>query len=132
MFSGHGGFNLNVRAAQMLSDILYICSTILLVSLYVPQLWKTWSTGEVKSFSIPTILMRLVANALICAYGAIERLPMLLVSSSVVVLGEFILLLMCVVGTNLIFKQSAPSHVQSNGKRGEQVCVQPPRGDLHD
>ena len=59
----------------------------------VPQLWKTWKTKDVSSFSVYTMLMRILTNLAWIIYGVMEADILILVMSVEVVFSELLLLL---------------------------------------
>lgn len=59
----------------------------------VPQLYKTWKTKEVESFSVYTILLRIFIHFAWITYGFMEADVLIVVMSVEVLLSEALLLL---------------------------------------
>ena len=79
---------------EVLSDVLLLGATALLMMLYVPQIWKTYTSKEVEAFSMKTMVMRAIANVLVICYGGLQNLPVIIVSASAVVCAEMVMISM--------------------------------------
>ena len=64
------------------------------VLLNVPQLWRTYRTRDVASFSTLTMLLRIVASGCWGLYAILLDEPLLLASAAVTTASELALLLM--------------------------------------
>ena len=77
---------------EFAADVLLFCATALIMTLYVPQIWKTLRTKNVSGFSTKTIVMRTLSNACVAAYGFLLGLPIIVASATVVVIAELVML----------------------------------------
>ena len=59
----------------------------------VPQLWKTWRTKDVESFSVYTMLMRILINIAWIIFGIMENDVLIIAMSIEVMFCELLLLL---------------------------------------
>jgi len=73
-------------------DIPLTISFILTLFVNLPQLWKTWKTKDVESFSIYTIVMRLLTQIAFAIYGFMEADVIIIIMSIEVFCCELILL----------------------------------------
>ena len=74
------------------ADILLFCATVLIMTLYVPQIWKTYRTKNVSGFSTKSMVMRTASNLCVIGYGSLQGLPVIVASASVVVVAEVIMI----------------------------------------
>ena len=74
-------------------DIPLLISFVLTIFVNLPQLWKTWKTKDVSSFSIYTIVLRLLIQISFGIYGFMEADIIIIIMSIEVFLCESLLLL---------------------------------------
>ena len=77
---------------EIVSDALLLCATLLIMVLYIPQIAKTARTKNVAAFSMKTVVMRALSNMFVIAYGALQGLPVIIASASVVVIAEMVMI----------------------------------------
>ena len=73
-------------------DIPLVISFIFTILVNLPQLWKTWNTKDVASFSTYTIVMRLCIHISFGIYGIMEADIIIIIMSVEVFCCELLLL----------------------------------------
>lgn len=68
-------------------DLLGLVATCFTTASFVPQVWRTWRTRDVRGISLPTYAIITVGLALWLAYGILkEDLPLIVANAVMVVL----------------------------------------------
>ena len=76
------------------SDVALLIALVCGLLLNLPQLWQTYKTREVASFSTTTIVLRVMVSVCWIVYAGLQNVPLILASSGVNFVSEATLLLM--------------------------------------
>lgn len=73
-------------------EIIGLVAAVLTTAAFLPQVYKTWKTKDVSSFSLPMFLIFFVGIVLWFVYGILMKSPAMILANSITIVSSFLLL----------------------------------------
>jgi MtN3 and saliva related transmembrane protein len=80
------GFNLDYI------EIIGLIAAVLTTSAFLPQVYKTWKTKDVESFSLPMFLIFFIGILFWFIYGILVKSIAMILANSITIISSFLLL----------------------------------------
>jgi len=73
-------------------EIIGLIAAVLTTSAFLPQVYKTWKTKDVESFSLPMFLIFFIGILFWLIYGVLVKSIAMILANSVTIISSFLLL----------------------------------------
>ncbi|WP_170309891.1 SemiSWEET transporter [Seonamhaeicola maritimus] len=73
-------------------EIIGLIAAVLTTSAFLPQVFKTWKTKDVESFSLPMFLIFFIGILFWLIYGILVKSIAMILANSVTIISSFLLL----------------------------------------
>ena len=73
-------------------EVIGLIAAVLTTSAFLPQVYKTWKTKDVESFSLPMFLVFFIGILFWLVYGILVKSIAMILANSVTTLSSFLLL----------------------------------------
>ncbi|MFL1010887.1 SemiSWEET family sugar transporter [Flavisericum labens] len=73
-------------------EIIGLIAAVLTTSAFLPQVYKTWKTKDVESFSLPMFLVFFIGILFWFIYGVLVKSIAMILANSVTIISSFLLL----------------------------------------
>ena len=72
-------------------EIIGLTAAILTTAAFLPQVYQTWKTKDVKGLSLPMVLMLFVGVGLWLVYGFLMKSISIIIANSITIISIFLL-----------------------------------------
>ncbi|WP_186525877.1 SemiSWEET family sugar transporter [Seonamhaeicola sediminis] len=73
-------------------EIIGLIAAVLTTTAFLPQVYKTWKTKDVESFSLPMFLIFFIGILFWLIYGVLVKSIAMILANSITVISSFLLL----------------------------------------
>lgn len=92
---------------MLITDVLGFSATVILILLYVPQVYKTTKTNTAKDLSINFLILSITGASLMIAYSSILKLiPVLISNCFILIFNIYLFIFKILENNNLIKKET--------------------------
>ena len=90
---------------MLITDVLGFSATVILILLYVPQVYKTTKTNTAKDLSINFLILSITGASLMIAYSSILKLIPVLISNCFILIFNIYLIIFKILENNNLTKK---------------------------
>ena len=91
---------------MLITDVLGFSATVILILLYIPQVYKTTNTNTAKDLSINFLILSITGASLMIAYSSILKLiPVLISNCFILIFNIYLFIFKILENKNLIKKE---------------------------
>ena len=90
---------------MLITDVLGFSATVILILLYVPQVYKTTKTNTAKDLSINFLILSITGASLMIAYSSILKLIPILISNCFILIFNIYLIIFKILENNNLTKK---------------------------
>lgn len=90
---------------MLITDVLGFSATVILILLYVPQVYKTTKTNTAKDLSINFLILSITGASLMIAYSSILKLIPVLISNCFILIFNIYLFIFKILENNNLKKE---------------------------